>query len=200
MGTGDTPEAKNYTRPSMPRLRQERERRGWTQSEVAERIGSTRVNISRWETGIVVPGPYYRQRLSDSFGKSIQELGLIPENSEERNEEVAALPDTDAHTPTITLPIWSVPYRRNPFFTGREEILDHLHTVLSSRKAAALTQAYAINGLGGIGKTQIAVEYAYRYRNHYQAIFWIDASTREAFNNHFILLAALLGLAQQHVY
>ena len=117
MGTEDTSEAKNYARPSVPRLRQERERRGWTQSEVAERIGSTRVNISRWENGIIVPGPYYRQKLSDLFGKSIQELGFIPENSEERNEEVSTFPDTDPRTSTPT--IWSVPYRRNPFFTGR---------------------------------------------------------------------------------
>src|SRR5438874_10730018 len=148
MGTGDTPKAKNNARPSVTRLRQERTQRGWTQSEVAERIGSTRVNISRWEGGLIVPGPYYRQRLSDLFGKSIQELGLIPEDSEERNEEVSASPDTDPHTSPLTLPIWSVPYRRNPFFTGREEILDHLHTVLRSRKAVALTQAYAISGLG----------------------------------------------------
>src|SRR5437870_3282915 len=104
MGTGDTSKAKNYARPSVPRLRQERVRRGWTQSEVAERIGSTRVNISRWENGMIVPGPYYRQRLSDLFGKSIQELGFIPENSKERNEEVSALPDTDPHTSPITLP------------------------------------------------------------------------------------------------
>src|SRR5947209_16514268 len=89
MGTGDTSKAKNSARLSLPRLRQERERRGWTQNEVAERIGSTRVNISRWESGTIIPGPYYRQKLSDLFGKSIQELGFIPENSEEHNEEVS---------------------------------------------------------------------------------------------------------------
>src|SRR6266702_3028344 len=61
------------------------------------------------------------------------------------------------------VPIWSVPYRRNPFFTGQEAILTRLRTALTVNKTAALTQQatpQAISGLGGIGKTQIALEYA----------------------------------------
>ena len=157
------------------------------------------MNISRWEKGVTVPSPYYRQRLGELFGKSIQELGLIPESSEERNEEVDTFLDPPgSHPSPLSLPIWNVPYRRNPFFTGREEILAHLYAVLRSSSAAALTQAQAISGLGGIGKTQIAVEYAYRYRDNYQAIFWITASTREAFGTDFAMLAALLGLPEQY--
>ena len=73
------------------------------------------------------------------------------------------------------VPIWNIPYRRNLFFTGRETLLTHVHNHLTSSKAAALTQAQAISGLGGIGKTQIALEYAYRYKQEYQAIFWVRA-------------------------
>jgi tetratricopeptide (TPR) repeat protein/transcriptional regulator with XRE-family HTH domain len=198
MSTEDASEAKKYSRP-VSRLKQERELRAWTQSELAERIGTTQVNVSRWETGITVPSPYYRQRLGELFGKSIQELGLIPASREEHNEEVSTFsgtPDSQSSIPPQL--IWNVPYRRNPFFTGREEILAHLYTVLQNNKAAALTQTQAISGLGGIGKTQIAVEYAYRYRDHYQAIFWITASTREAFTADFVMLAALLDLPEQH--
>src|SRR5579884_543027 len=61
--------------------------------------------------------------------------------------------------------IWNVPFRRNPFFTGRESILTQIRSLLDAGKAAALSQPPAISGLGGIGKTQTAVEYAYRYRN-----------------------------------
>jgi TIR domain len=52
-------------------------------------------------------------------------------------------------------PIWNVPYARNPVFTGREEILRRIETQLQKGQAAALSQAQAISGLGGIGKTQI---------------------------------------------
>src|SRR5690349_2764993 len=57
--------------------------------------------------------------------------------------------------------LWNVPYPRNPFFTGREELLTHLAEALRMGPATALTQPQAISGLGGIGKTQVAVEYAY---------------------------------------
>ena len=60
-------------------------------------------------------------------------------------------------------PLWNVPYRRNPYFTGREDILTRLAAALRTDNTAALTQPQAISGLGGIGKTQTAVEYAYRY-------------------------------------
>jgi hypothetical protein len=65
----------------------------------------------------------------------------------------------------ISSSVWSVPYPRNLLFTGRENILKQLHDNLIATKAAALTQRQAISGLGGIGKTQIALEYAYHYRN-----------------------------------
>ncbi len=197
MSTEDASEDKKLAR-SFSRLKQERELRAWTQSELAERIGTTQVNVSRWETGITIPGPYYRQRLGELFGKSIQELGFIPASGEEHLEEDSTISGTsNTQTSIPSQLIWNVPYRRNPFFTGREEILADLYTVLQNNEAAALTQTQAISGLGGIGKTQIAVEYAYRYRDHYQAIFWITASTREAFTADFVMLAALLDLPEQ---
>ncbi len=195
MGAEDA--AKKFSRSVVSRLKQERERRAWTQSEVAERIGTTQINISRWENGITVPSPYYRQRLGELFGKSVQELDLVPDSSQERSDDESTFPGTpDSRTSSPPLPIWNVPYRCNLFFTGREDVLAHLYTVLRSSKAAALTQA--ISGLGGIGKTQIAVEYAYRSRDHYQAIFWVNASTRDALSADFVILAVLLSLPEQH--
>src|SRR5216110_157854 len=58
-------------------------------------------------------------------------------------------------TPRTPLPrIWNVPYPRNPVFTGREEILSQIETQLQKGQITAISQAQALSGLGGIGKTQ----------------------------------------------
>jgi len=69
--------------------------------------------------------------------------------------------------------IWNVPHRRNINFTGREALLADLRQALTSGGHAALTQA--IHGLGGVGKTQLAVEYAYRHAGGYDAVWWVRA-------------------------
>jgi tetratricopeptide (TPR) repeat protein len=91
-------------------------------------------------------------------------------------------------------PIWNIPFARNPFFTGRNDLLEHLHTHLHTTQAAALSQPQAICGLGGIGKTQLAIEYSYRYRQNYQAVLWARADTTEALNASYTELARLLQL------
>jgi tetratricopeptide (TPR) repeat protein/transcriptional regulator with XRE-family HTH domain len=190
MNAEDAPKAKGSSRTIASRIRQEREQRAWTQSEVAERIGSTRINVSRWENGTTIPSPYYRQRLADLFEKDVQELGLIPETHADISNETG----TSAN-PSRSIPLWSIVHRRNPFFTGREAILNQIRAVFQSRKASGLI--LALTGLGGVGKTQIALEYAYCYRDLYQAILWINAATRDTLSNDFLMLASLLGLSKQ---
>src|SRR5437868_15228161 len=58
-------------------LRAARRERGWTQQQVADRIGAPlSLNISRWENGTAFPSAYYIETLCQLFGKSIGELGL----------------------------------------------------------------------------------------------------------------------------
>lgn len=198
MSTEDMSDAKKSARRPNTRLKREREQHGWTQNELAERVGSTQVNVSRWENGDTVPGPYFRQKLAELFDRSIEQLGFIASNAEGQHEEADIPTETASPRDTFAVsPLWNVPHRRNFYFTGREDILSHLYTVLKDRKAAALNQAQAISGLGGIGKTQIAIEYAYRYRKNYQAVFWINASSHDAFSADFVMLAALLDLPEQ---
>ncbi len=70
--------------PPNQKLRRERELRGWSQADVATRIGSDPKNVGRWERGEGLPGPYYRQKLVELFGKNAEELGLI-EDAPTRN-------------------------------------------------------------------------------------------------------------------
>ncbi|MFZ3167541.1 MAG: SEFIR domain-containing protein [Candidatus Methanoperedens sp.] len=92
-------------------------------------------------------------------------------------------------------PPWNAPFQRNPYFTGREQVLEQLHNALISNKAAALAQA--ISGLGGIGKTQTAVEYAYRYRKEYNAVLWVKAYSLEALISDYAALAHVLDLHEK---
>src|SRR5258708_6858706 len=94
-------------------------------------------------------------------------------------------------------PLWHVPFRRNDFFTGQEEELSQLASMLHSEQKTALMQSVAISGLGGIGKTQLALEYAYRHRQDYHAILWGNADTRGHLINNFVTIASLLDLPQK---
>ncbi len=94
-------------------------------------------------------------------------------------------------------PVWYVPYQRNRYFTGREDILKKLYEAFRVGKIAGTVQPQANSGLGGIGKTQIVVEYAYQYRNDYQAILWINAETEEELIASFVTIAELLNLPQK---
>ena len=100
---------------------------------------------------------------------------------------------SDKINPTTS--IWNVPYHRNPFFTGRERVLKALHNAFNAREI--MTPAQAISGLGGLGKTQTAVEYAYRYRDHYRAVLWAKADSHEVLASDFVTIASLLKLPEK---
>jgi hypothetical protein len=91
--------------------------------------------------------------------------------------------------------LWNVPQARNPNFTGREEMLADLRAALTSGQAAALTQA--IHGLGGVGKTQLAIEYAYRHRADYSVVWWVRAEQPAALAGDYAAMAAALVLPQK---
>ncbi len=59
------------------KLIQARLRKGWTQEEACEQVGVPNVRSwQRWETEGVVPSPYFRKRLCEVFGLSLEELGI----------------------------------------------------------------------------------------------------------------------------
>lgn len=100
---------------------------------------------------------------------------------------------------SLALPtIWHVPYARNPFFTGCEDLLAQLHMRFQAGQAQALSQPLAMSGPGGIGKTQLAVEYAYQHRQDYQTVLWAQAENAETKASAFTTIATLLQLPEHH--
>lgn len=83
-------------------------------------------------------------------------------------------------------------------FIGRTEELGRLDAILVRDKQAAVTQATnraALQGLGGVGKTSLAVEYAHRFRNLHGGVWWCPAETRTGLLTSLASLAVTLGAA-----
>jgi len=91
---------------------------------------------------------------------------------------------------------WQVPYRRNPFFVGREDMLNQMHDDLVRHDSTQEVLPQVLSGLGGIGKTQLAIEYAYRYREEYDWVFWLRADTRGTLIADITSLLDRLSLAK----
>ena len=93
--------------------------------------------------------------------------------------------------------VWNVPRRHIVYYTGRDNLLQQLFQRFSVKSAAGASIPQALVGLGGIGKTQTAAEYAYRYRGAYQAVLWVRAQTKESLAEDFKACALLLNLHAQ---
>jgi tetratricopeptide (TPR) repeat protein len=85
--------------------------------------------------------------------------------------------------------IWNVPLERNPAFTGRGGLLGRLHKALNDRRGGPPRVALA--GMGGVGKTAMAVEYAHAHRGEHEVVWWVRAEQPET------LAADLAGLADR---
>src|SRR3712207_4697875 len=87
--------------------------------------------------------------------------------------------------------VWRVPLR-NPRFTGRDGMLTELRRRLRTEEPTLVVQA--LYGLGGVGKTQLALEYAHRFAADYDLVWWIDAEQPVLIPEQLAALAARLAL------
>jgi tetratricopeptide (TPR) repeat protein len=87
--------------------------------------------------------------------------------------------------------VWNVP-ARNPGFTGRDGLLVQVREALLAGDRAVVQALY---GMGGVGKTQLAVEYAHRFAGGYDLVWWVNAEETRLIGEQIAALAAELGCA-----
>jgi tetratricopeptide (TPR) repeat protein len=157
-----------------------RKRKRLTQKQLAQHLSVHANTISSWELGTYLPA---------TNGLVLELARLLTLNDQETRQLLEG-------SLTALSPYWYVPFQRNPLFTGREEILETLHSRLHVEQTGTLAQSYALQGLAGIGKTQIALEYAYRHSLEHSAVFWIEAETVESIVSSMLRIAELLQLPE----
>ncbi|WP_240777965.1 FxSxx-COOH system tetratricopeptide repeat protein [Nonomuraea basaltis] len=89
--------------------------------------------------------------------------------------------------------IWERVPKRNPNFTGRKDLLTALRKSINT-VTAVVAQPQALQGLGGVGKTQLAIEYAWQYRAHYDLVWWVSADQPMLVPSVLAGMAPALGL------
>ncbi|MFI0968013.1 NB-ARC domain-containing protein [Streptomyces sp. NPDC021080] len=130
----------------------------------------------RSRLGIEAAGPrsIAAQRIGNAYTGDV-----LPAEALHTPSKVAAAPGT-SNLPPIALCL------------GREEELGWLRRILASRHEGAITQSGTVHGLGGIGKTTLALHYAHRYRSDYTLVWWINAASPDEIETSFTSLAHAL--------
>lgn len=107
--------------------------------------------------------------------------------------------DPSPGPPRMPVPeIWGNVPQRNRNFTGRQDLLEELKTRAGAADRSGISATaivpQALYGLGGVGKTQLAIEYAYRYAGDYQLVWWIPAEQIPLVRSTLAALAPRLGI------
>ena len=175
--------------PFHLQLKHERELRGWSQKDLAEKIGCDTKTVNQWETNSKrLPQPYYRQKLVEVFGKkNTEELGLVGEDLNEGDEFSAFLSSTktshilitDSLHPQVVKEVdagtnnnlcqadWGEAPSVQIFYGREKELAELEHWIAGDR-----CRTVAVLGIGGIGKTALAMKLAEQMQNTFEYIFW----------------------------
>ena len=189
------------TRPPFhEQLRYEREKRGWSQADLAEKVGCDTKTIGRWESGDRLPRPYHRQALYDLFGKDAEELGLLNEKPGNSQVGKASGQEGQAQGPHLSTSPPLVPTTSTMDAPSEllEEAIEGKRVALAFLRAdwgevPSIANLYgrdeecaelqrwieedhcrmvAVLGMGGVGKTAVAAKVAMQMKESFEYIFW----------------------------
>jgi transcriptional regulator with XRE-family HTH domain len=177
-------------------LRQLRAEAGLTQEQLAEAAGLSPRSVSDLERGINrTARKDTAMLLSGALGLAepasalfvAAARGLVPA------AEVLAAVRESGPGPAVAMPrVWNIP-ARNPGFTGRDDLLAGVREQLLAGDKAVVQ---ALHGMGGVGKTQLAAEYAHRFAGTYDLAWWINAEQGGLIGDQVAALGLALGCVQ----
>lgn len=166
----------------------------------------TAIEIDTLLKGLDVPSSYKSYRRSIGSGlpaRSLKRL-IVALNSQFPSLEL----DFDSHTSEVTdhvvqaqyasdspadKPVLLIPFRPNPFFSGRTEWLKQLQHSVNAKKARII----AISGLGGIGKTQLALQFAHTFGHSFTHVFWVLGDSAANIRDGYLAIASKLVLTSE---
>ncbi len=103
----------------------------------------------------------------------------------------------DNNSNDVRLPCHYVPFGINERFFGREDILQRVKEVLDPVDGNLRSKSLVLHGLGGVGKTKIALQYVNQSRDRFDAIFWISADNSIKLTQSFLEASRRLGLTPE---
>jgi tetratricopeptide (TPR) repeat protein len=200
-------------------LRQLLERGGLTQATLARRLRQrgiaqvTEPRVSDWIHGRNLPR---EEAVVFAIESVLTEAGVAVASGElvahywAARREPRPTPGLDPGQPRTTGPsgepgvrqppvpgelptVWNVPRHPNPYFVGREATLAEAHHRLTA--ADVIRPRVVLTGLGGVGKSQLAAEYAYRHRRDYKLVWWVRGTQPASLSSDYAALAGQPPLA-----
>lgn len=148
-------------------LKRERERRGWTQEDLAAKIDAHPKTIGQWERGLARPDLYHIQKLIEVFGENLEELGI----------QIVQEPLPDhLYLDELSQEIWLDTLPGEHFYGRKKELAILERWIANEYKGIIL-----VFGLGGIGKTALIAEFAKRNRSAFVSVLGYSLRTTPPF-------------------
>jgi hypothetical protein len=163
---------------------------------IADPAGITRRLIPVRVGEVRMTEPFAERTVVDLTRRDAQQaaeaiLSALGRQQRLAEHQVDPVPRESRYPRTIP-PVWNVP-TRNATFTGRNEVLERLREQLVGASTAVVLPL-ALYGYGGVGKTQVALEYAHRYMADYDVVWWVPSEQPELVSPAFAELASRLSI------
>jgi hypothetical protein len=152
----------------------------WNWSSVKRKFESTMANLQRHKLDCEHEASFAHAQTSARLG-----------------EEIHTAITQIYVVPALSPPVISVPHSRNQSFVLRDPILEQINTYFTKGTAGSQLVSCVLHGMGGVGKTQAALEYTYRYQKNFDYIFWLRAESDPEIVETFGHVAVTLQLVPE---